>query len=75
MRWTHTAFRKRLPEFIPGLATSRVTARKGPVVTVAQTGVSRVTEFTIRNTSARGRSFAPMAVVPGEHGFPAMLTG
>ncbi len=38
---------ERLPEFVPGMKTSRVIARKGATVTVAQTGEARFLFFTI----------------------------
>jgi len=38
---------ERLPEFIPGLETSRVIARKGASVTVAQTGQARFLFLTL----------------------------
>jgi carbon monoxide dehydrogenase subunit G len=45
--WQTLTDYERLPEFIPGIATSRVTARRGPVVTVAQTGEARFLFLTV----------------------------
>lgn len=45
--WQTLTDYERLPEFIPGLASSRITARKGPVVTVAQTGEARFLFLTV----------------------------
>lgn len=45
--WQTLTDYERLPEFIPGITTSRVIGRKGPVVTVAQTGEARFLFLTV----------------------------
>ena len=45
--WQTLTDYERLPEFIPGIATSRITARRGLVVTVAQTGEARFLFLTV----------------------------
>lgn len=43
--WTTLTDYERLPEFIPGLKTSRIVSRNGPVVVVEQSGEARFLMF------------------------------
>jgi ribosome-associated toxin RatA of RatAB toxin-antitoxin module len=45
--WATLTDYERLPEFVPGLKTSRVVTRKGATATVAQTGEAKFLFFTV----------------------------